>query len=219
MANQDMTDGTSSALPACTFTRSGYSFAGWGMTGTATVVAYADKASYTMSASNATLYALWGHTVKFNSNGGSGTMPDQVLLVGQNTALTKNSFTRSDYGFLGWSTDSSATIAAYTDGADYTISSSDVTLYAVWKKDTYSIGTQSITMKYVPAKKFYIDIDDKTTSTVTTGYLIADSEVTYQLWYLVRKWAVSNGYTFSSSGRQGADGSLELYQSREILSL
>lgn len=73
----DANDGTGStatqsansatALTANTFTRSGYTFAGWNTVAGGTGTAYADGASYPF-ASNITLYAQW----TANSSGGSG---------------------------------------------------------------------------------------------------------------------------------------------------
>ena len=58
--------------------------------------AYADGATYSFAA-DVTLYAQWStlpnHTVTFNSNGGTGSMSNQVANVP--TALTLNTFTRS----------------------------------------------------------------------------------------------------------------------------
>ena len=37
-------------------------------------------------------------------------------------------------------------------------------------------------------------------------YMLGKTEVTYELWYEVLKWAESNGYTFANKGREGSDG-------------
>jgi formylglycine-generating enzyme required for sulfatase activity len=39
-----------------------------------------------------------------------------------------------------------------------------------------------------------------------TDFAIGATQVTYDLWYEVRQWAVSNGYTFANAGREGHDG-------------
>ncbi|MBQ8992339.1 InlB B-repeat-containing protein, partial [Candidatus Saccharibacteria bacterium] len=44
------------------------------------------------------------YTVRFNANGGTGTMSNQTISVGTATNLTMNTFTRSGYIFLGWAT-------------------------------------------------------------------------------------------------------------------
>ena len=40
-----------------------------------------------------------------------------------------------------------------------------------------------------------------------SAFQMAKYEVTYELWYTVRNWAVSNGYSFASAGREGSAGS------------
>ena len=59
MSNQTIACGSSANLLANAFTKTGYVFAGWATTSGGSVV-YANNASYTMAASNVTLYAVWG---------------------------------------------------------------------------------------------------------------------------------------------------------------
>lgn len=80
------------------------------------------------------------YTVAFNANGGSGTMSSVTMTYGVAQNLPANTFTRSGYTFLGWSKDKNATTATYTDkqSVKNLASSSTVTLYAIWKKNTTS---------------------------------------------------------------------------------
>ena len=73
------------------------------------------------------------HTIHFNSNGGSGTMDDQVVDEFEATALNANSFTRTGYLFMGWNTQADGAGQYYTDGATVTLLN-DLTLYAQWKQ-------------------------------------------------------------------------------------
>ena len=120
------------ALTTNTFTRTGYTFAGWNTLANGTGTAYADGAIYSFAA-DVTLYAQWAalpnHTVTFNSNGGTGTMTAQTANVP--TALTTNTFTRTGYTFAGWNTQAGGGGTSYTDGAIYSFAA-DVTLYAQW---------------------------------------------------------------------------------------
>ena len=43
------------------------------------------------------------YTVHFDANGGTGTMSNQTINRGTATALTRNTFTRDGYVFIGWS--------------------------------------------------------------------------------------------------------------------
>ncbi len=50
------------------------------------------------------LYANWAkaYTVKYNANGGSGSMDDTIVVYGESTKTRTNTFTRSGYVFDGW---------------------------------------------------------------------------------------------------------------------
>ena len=148
MANESFVYGTAKALTANAFTRTSYTFAGWATSATGAKV-YNDKQSVqnltTTSGGTVNLYAVWTqatYSVKFNANGGSGTMADETFVYGQAKALTANAFTRTGYMFAGWST--SATGAKVYDDQQSvsnltTINGGTVNLYAVWNPATYCV--------------------------------------------------------------------------------
>ena len=148
MANQSFTYGTAQALTANAFTRTGYTFGGWATSATG-AKAYNDKQSVsnltTTAGGTVNLYAVWtpiAYTVKFNANGGSGTMANQSFTYGTAQALTANAFTRTGYTFGGWAT--SATGAkAYNDKQSVsnltTTAGGTVNLYAVWTPIAYTV--------------------------------------------------------------------------------
>ncbi|MDH5721677.1 MAG: SUMF1/EgtB/PvdO family nonheme iron enzyme [Spirochaetia bacterium] len=71
----------------------------------------------------------------------------------------------------------------------------------------YTAGTITFNMRYVPPKSFPTGTNDLGgTATVSAGYLMAEKEVTYELWYAVKTWADSNSYSFANTGRPGNDG-------------
>ncbi len=93
-----------------------------------------------------TVTAQWTpitYSVKFNKNGGTGTMADESFTYGTAKALTANAFTRTGYTFKGWATSSGATTAAYTDKQSVSnltaTANGTVTLFAVWQVNTYSV--------------------------------------------------------------------------------
>lgn len=60
----------------------------------------------------------------------------------------------------------------------------------------------------VPGGTFTQADENANTFTHTvSAFKISRYEVTYELWYSVRQWALSNGYAFSNPGREGNDGS------------
>ncbi len=63
-------------------------------------------------------------------------------------------------------------------------------------------------MKYVPGGTFPTGTDDLGgNQTINTPYWMAETEVTYELWYAVRTWARANGYTLNANpGIEGHDG-------------
>ena len=82
--------------------------------------------------------------VRFNANGGSGSMSNQYFLYGHSQAINANAFTRQGYTFLGWSTNSQATSATYSNGQSVTgiVSSGSTTLYAIWRQDAITVTAQ-----------------------------------------------------------------------------
>ena len=85
----------------------------------------------------------WFHYhVKFNANGGSGSMPEQTIYTDETTNLTANTFMRSGYKFSGWAKSASGDVA-YSDKASVknldTGINTTVNLYAVWTENKYSV--------------------------------------------------------------------------------
>ncbi|MEO7721023.1 MAG: InlB B-repeat-containing protein, partial [Pseudolysinimonas sp.] len=130
MANE--VNNVPTTLTADTFTRAGFTFAGWNTAANGSGTAYADAASYPFTA-DATMFAQWTaiptKTVTFNNNGGSGSMADEVDNVP--TPLTGNSFTRAGYNFLGWNTAANGSGTSYADTATFGFGV-DATMYAQW---------------------------------------------------------------------------------------
>jgi uncharacterized repeat protein (TIGR02543 family) len=93
------------------------------------------------------LYANWlanTYTIKYNPNGGSGSMPDTGCTYDESTTLTSNAITKPGYNFMGWATEADGEVV-YEDGASVinltTVNGGTVNLYAVWKLvDLIQIG-------------------------------------------------------------------------------
>jgi formylglycine-generating enzyme required for sulfatase activity len=143
-----MTYDTAKALTANAFTRTGYKFVGWSMYSPIRKD-YSDKASVQNltdeDGAEITLYAIWRahvYTVKFDANGGTGSM--EILLLPYDTVGTilKNSYSKSGYSFTNWNTKANGTGTTYTVGQRVknltTIDGAIITLYAIWKKNEVS---------------------------------------------------------------------------------
>lgn len=133
--------GTSNAIPSVKLTKAGYTFIEWNTKSDGTGTGYqagiiSDNLSET-DGDTITLYAIWSanpYTVVFEANGGDGTMSSMDFVYDQSQNLTKNTFVRAGYAFLGWSKDSSATEVDYNNCASVKnlAEAGTVTLYAVW---------------------------------------------------------------------------------------
>ena len=115
-------------------TRTGYSFKNWNTASGGTGTTYESGANYTAN-SAVTLYAQWTantYIVNYDANGGSGAPGNQTKTYGVDLTLSSTKPTRTNYNFLGWSTNKNATTAEYSSGGTYTANSA-ATLYAVWE--------------------------------------------------------------------------------------
>jgi len=120
--------------------KTGYTFASWSGTAADTnLLASATSSSTTLTipsrdvAYEAT-YTPNTYTVKFNANGGSGSMNVESFTYDVSKALYANAFTRNGWTFKGWAETATATTAKYTNGQSVKnlATSGTKNLYAVW---------------------------------------------------------------------------------------
>lgn len=121
--------------------REGYTFTGWSTEKAGKIII--TENSIVNSDEAHTLYAQWNaksYTVKFHANGGEGTMVDQIIKYDAVVALSKNTFTKEGYSFLGWSTtengekefnDMDNVVNLKLDG--------EIDLYALWVDNSYTV--------------------------------------------------------------------------------
>lgn len=147
-ANQTKWYGDNLTISSTIPTIPGYIFNGWATsaTGAATYRTGANHDGNITYSGNAALplYAVWTpitYQVAYNANGGSGTMaPCSGNLTawnyGQTYALRTNTFTRTDYRFMGWARTPNGA-KTYNDGesvSNLTPTNNEViTLYAIWQ--------------------------------------------------------------------------------------
>ena len=122
--------------------KDGYRFKEWQVVSPAGLVITNNK--FTMPDSNVEVKAIFEedaptapteHTVKFNANGGGGTMADVTGVSGSYT-LPACGFTEPEgKQFKGWSTSADGSVIS---GTTYEVSS-DTTFYAIWESKEYSI--------------------------------------------------------------------------------
>ena len=170
--------------------------------------------------------ALPSYTVSYNANGGSGAPSAQTKWYGSTLKLSTATPTRTGYSFLGWSTANDSSVE-YAAGANYTANSA-VTLYAVWKANTYTVKydanggtsapgnqtkTYGVNLKLssaVPTRTNYNFLGWATSASATTaqysvgGTYSANSGVTlYAVWQLAYTKPRINGLSVERCTEDG----------------
>ena len=149
-----------------------------------------------------TLYARCSantYTIEYKANGGSGTMNSTNAIFDQVVTISKNTFTKEGYTFVGWTTKSDGTddkygwtnwsgTWKYVNG-QYGILSNKLVLYAMWTPITYSItyNLNGGTLSKANPTSYNITTDTFTLKNPSkTGYTFAG-------------WTGSNGTTAQTS--------------------
>ena len=135
----------SKQLNANEFTRIGYTFTGWNTNETGTGSSYSNQQlvkNLTTTNIIKVLYAKWNpitYNIRFDSNGGTGSMSNQSMTYDIKNNLNSNNFTKSGYVFNGWNTKADGTGKSYSNQEQVTnlsnVQGETITLYAQWVKD------------------------------------------------------------------------------------
>lgn len=120
--------------------------------GTYTIEVYIKDAQgrLLMTLSNQAAYSPYTqyYAVNYNSNGGSNSVPSDVTSYESgDTATVKYDYipTKAGYIFLGWSSDRNARVPEFTENGNNTFTIYDnVTLYAVWRDENFTVGTVTV---------------------------------------------------------------------------
>ena len=94
------------------------------------------------------LFRLKQYVLRYDANGGTGTMEDQTFPHGQTHPLEKCAFSREGYSFVGWATgqkgevkyEDQKNIKLEKEFQNLTNDNEKVTLYAVWQEQSVTIG-------------------------------------------------------------------------------
>lgn len=152
MADALVTYDSEVSLPACGFTKTGYTFMGWSLAADSTVLV--TDAEYdnlrTENNDEVTLYAVWSensYTLSFDMNGGEGEKINPTVYGYEDEVLLpRNVFTKTGYILSGWSLtkdgekvyENGETVKHIASGKN-----DSVTLYAVWTPVTYTVKFDS----------------------------------------------------------------------------
>lgn len=90
--------------------------------------------------------AISKYTVKYDANGGTGSVASQTVGYFKEFKLATGGFSRQYFNFLGWATNPKADFIEYEPGEEvYSLTqSSSITLYAIWE----DMGKTSFTVNY-----------------------------------------------------------------------
>ncbi len=147
VSNGSFSTGSTLTLPAASV-RSGYTFQGWYTAASGGTRLGSAGATITPSAtSDLPVYAQWtanNYTVTYNGNSPtSGSVPtdNANYNIGSSIAVLGNSgnLTLTGYAFGGWTTASDGSGTVYNSGEGYVFGAANVTFYAKWLANTYTI--------------------------------------------------------------------------------
>ena len=128
-------------------TREGYTFAGWtGSNGTDPQTTVTITTGSTGDKEYSANWLANTYYVKYNANGGSGTMSNSSHVYDFPKSLSTNTFTRTGYTFKGWATTSNGAVT-YVDKVAVNnltaVNGGIVNLYAVWNVNSYTVTLSS----------------------------------------------------------------------------
>ena len=138
MADQQFTYDQEGTLNANSFTRGGYTFAGWSETAKGTVqYGNGAKVKNLAESGSKTLYAVWTqiqkYTITYDSKGGTEVAKQEVTAGAK--ATTPTAPTRKGYTFKNWCSD----IDCKTEFNFNTAITGNITLYAKWEANKYTV--------------------------------------------------------------------------------
>ncbi|MBQ3016970.1 MAG: InlB B-repeat-containing protein [Clostridia bacterium] len=218
--------------------RAGYTFVGWY---TEPEMVTAIQAIERGTFGDIVLYAKWivnTNKLYLDPNGGEGAV-DPIEMVtdsAQYIPAVNTIFYKNGYTFVGWSKTPTGEVV-YSDNASYTMGTdAEYTLYAIWKRDTYTITyeldrginasnptsyhVESDTIELLePTKSGFTFLGWYTDPSMTSGRITAIESGSHGNLVLYAKWS-ANTYTvtFNPNGGEGTMAS-QTMKSGEIQNL
>lgn len=159
------------------------------------------------ASSSVSVPAKTSYTVAYNANGGSGAPGKQTKWHGTALTLSSTKPTRTGYAFQGWATSASGSVA-YAAGASYT-TNANVTLYAIWKANTYKVTYNANGGSGAPAAQ---------TKTYGKALTLSSTKPT-RTNYTFKGWGTSASSTtvaYSAGATYSANAAITLYAVWEL---
>lgn len=157
-----------------------------------------------------TVGSLARHTVSYNANGGSGAPGAQTKWYGSVLTLSGTRPTRTGYTFQGWATSSGGGVA-YQPGQGYG-NDADITLYAVWKANTWTVKYNANGGSGAPAdqtKTYGQTLKLSTTKPVRTDY-------NFMGWATSKANADKGTVTYAAGANYTSNAAITLYAVWEL---
>ena len=154
-------------------------------------------------ASTIAIGAKYSYTVSYNNNGGSGAPGAQTKWYNENLTLSATKPTKTGHSFVRWNTNTANTGAAYAAGGVYG-GNAAMTLYAIWKADTYAVAFNANGGSSPPANQ---------TKTYGTNLTLTTAKPT-RSGYTFVKWntkADGTGTSYNSGASYTANAAVTLY--------
>lgn len=154
--------------------------------------------------------ALTTYTITYNAKGGKNAPQNQTKYYNESIKISTTKPNRDGYSFLGWNTSSSATSAnsSYDPGDTYS-TNSNLTLYAVWKANTYDVIYDANGGTGAPAKQ---------TKTHGTALTLSNTKPTRKN-YTFLGWGVSPSATtvsYAAGAKYESNSAITLYAIWEV---
>ena len=157
MTNSSHTYNKESKLNKNQYTKTGYTFKEWNTKADGSGNSYQNqqliKNLTSTNGETVTLYAQWKantYNIKYDGNGGKGSIPIQNAIYNENIKLSKSTFTKDEHIFNGWSLTKNGSIKYKDEETVKNLTSTNgttVTLYAVWKELPKSHATSIAILK------------------------------------------------------------------------
>ena len=218
MVSESLNPETGTARGATAVPEEGSVFVGWydeqgkhPLTDKTTYTPEKDSSGRYRNGSYVARFRLKQYVLRYDANGGTGTMEGQTFPHGQAHPLEKCAFSREGYRFVGWATESTdkvkygdqESIKLDEEFPNLTNDNDVVTLYAVWEE-------QSVTLSYEPNDTELGSVSsasetvDAVTGTAKGSIAQPKSGARFDGWYSADGTQLSTELTFVPTKADGA---------------
>lgn len=157
------------------------------------------------------LFRLKQYVLRYDANGGTGTMEDQTFPHGQAHPLEKCAFSREGYSFVGWATEQKGKVE-YEDQTNIKLDkefpnlkddNDEATLYAVWREQRVTFSYESNDTELGTVSKASETIEAATGKPIGSTAQ-AKSGAKFDGWYSADGTRLSTELTFVPKKADGA---------------